>query len=98
MTGDRVFIIAEAGVNHNGSLDIARQLAEAARDAGADAVKFQSFRAETLVSREAAKAAYQLRETDAKESQFDMLKRLELDAAAHAELMAHCHRIGIGFL
>lgn len=98
MTGDRVFIIAEAGVNHNGSLAVARRLAEAAKEAGADAVKFQSFRAESLVSRGAAKATYQLRETDAAESQLDMLKRLELDAAAHAELMAHCRRIGIGFL
>jgi N,N'-diacetyllegionaminate synthase len=98
VSGDRIFVIAEAGVNHNGSVDLARQLVEAARDAGADAVKFQTFRAEDLVVRGAQKAPYQRVTTDARESQFDMLKRLELDAPAHAELMAHCRRTGIVFL
>jgi len=98
MRDDGVFIIAEAGVNHNGSLDLARRLVDAAKAAGADAVKFQTFRAEALVVRSAHKAEYQRRITDAKESQFDMLKRLELDAPAHADLMAHCREIGIIFL
>lgn len=95
---DNVFVIAEAGVNHNGSLDLARQLVVAAKEAGADAVKFQTFRAEALVVRSAGKAAYQYRTTDAAESQFDMLKRLELDARAHTDLMAHCRDVGIAFL
>ena len=98
MRDDGVFIIAEAGVNHNGSLDLARRLVDAAKAAGADAVKFQTFRAEALVVRSAHKAEYQRRITDAKESQFDMLKRLELDAPAHADLMEHCREIGIIFL
>jgi N-acetylneuraminate synthase len=98
MSSDEVFIIAEAGVNHNGSLDVARRLAEAAKETGADAVKFQTFRTEALVARGAQKAAYQRRETNPEESQFDMLKRLELDTASHAELMAHCRQMGIAFL
>jgi N,N'-diacetyllegionaminate synthase len=98
MSPDDVFVIAEAGVNHNGSLDLARQLVVAAKETGADAVKFQTFRAEALVVRGAGKAAYQNRTTDAAESQFDMLKRLELDANAHADLIAHCRNVGIAFL
>jgi N-acetylneuraminate synthase len=98
MSSAKVIVIAEAGVNHNGSLDTARRLVEAAKDAGADAVKFQTFKAEALVSRGAPKAAYQRRLTNADESQFDMLKRLELDAAAHADIMAHCRRVGIDFM
>ena len=98
MSPDDVFVIAEAGVNHNGSLDLARQLVVAAKDAGADAVKFQTFRAEALVVRGAGKAAYQYRTTDAAESQFDMLKRLELDARAHTDLITHSRNVGIAFL
>jgi N,N'-diacetyllegionaminate synthase len=93
-----VFIIAEAGVNHNGSVEQALRLADAARASGADAVKFQTFRAELLATRAAPKAAYQERAQTAPESQFEMLKRLELDAEAHRRILGHCRRIGIQFL
>jgi len=93
-----VFIIAEAGVNHNGSLEMAHQLVESAHAAGADAVKFQTFRADALVSGAAPKAEYQMRTTDASESQLAMLRRLELDADAHVALMTHCVQLGIEFL
>ncbi|APG27351.1 N-acetylneuraminate synthase [Syntrophotalea acetylenivorans] len=92
------FIIAEAGVNHNGDLYLARGLIEAAQAAGADAVKFQTFTAERLVSANAPKAAYQMRSTDVKESQFTMIKRLELSPAHHHELLEYCHKLGILFL
>ncbi|QWV95974.1 N-acetylneuraminate synthase [Geomonas nitrogeniifigens] len=94
----RTFIIAEAGVNHNGDIEMAKRLIEAACEAGADAVKFQTFKAEKLVSRFAAKAQYQVRNTDAAESQFDMIKKLELDEGAHQLLQAHCRACGIEFL
>ncbi|WP_305046891.1 N-acetylneuraminate synthase [Geoalkalibacter sp.] len=94
----RVFIIAEAGVNHNGSMDLARKLVDAAAEAGADAVKFQTFRTESLVRRNAPKAEYQKATTAAGESQFEMIRKLELDADAHRELMAHCRLRGILFL
>jgi N,N'-diacetyllegionaminate synthase len=93
-----VFIIAEAGVNHNGSLDLALRLVEAAKASGADAVKFQTFRADLLATRSAHKAPYQERTTLNTESQFEMLQRLELDAAAHERLIKHCRQIGIQFL
>jgi N,N'-diacetyllegionaminate synthase len=95
---ERVFIIAEAGVNHDGRLDQAKKLVEAAARAGADAVKFQTFKAETLASRSAPKADYQQQTTGPGESQFDMLRRLELSASAHRELIAHCRQAGIRFL
>jgi N,N'-diacetyllegionaminate synthase len=93
-----IFIIAEAGVNHNGSIKIAKKLIDAAAYSGADAVKFQTFQAENLVSKTAKKAEYQKKTTDAKESQFDMIKNLELDSSAHKELIAYCLEKGITFL
>jgi N-acetylneuraminate synthase len=95
---DRVFIIAEAGVNHNGSVGMARELVDAAADAGADAVKFQSFQAEELVSRSAPRAAYQERNVGGTESQYEMLKRLELSFDAQREVAAHAAARGIEFL
>jgi len=94
----KIFIIAEAGVNHNGSLDIARRMVRAAAAAGADAIKFQTFRAESMVSRLAAKAAYQKKNAPIRQSQFEMLKNLELDEAAHQELFDLCRKNKIAFL
>lgn len=91
-------IIAEAGVNHNGDLARALRLIEVAAEAGADAVKFQTFCADRLVTREAPKARYQLETTDTGESQYEMLRRLELSQADHAALIAHCAQHGILFL
>jgi len=94
----RVLIIAEAGVNHDGSLARARALIDAAAEAGADIVKFQTFRADRIATRRVAKATYQERTTDAAESQHAMLQRLELDEAAHLDLREHCRRRNIEFL
>jgi N-acetylneuraminate synthase len=91
-------VIAEAGVNHNGSLDLALRLVDAAKDTGADAVKFQSFRADALATRAAPKAAYQIETTGRAQSQWEMLKALELDDAAHRTLKAHAEKIGIEFM
>lgn len=90
-------VIAEAGVNHNGSLSLAKQLAMAAKEAGADVVKFQAFKSEALVSRQAEKADYQKKTTGGNESQLDMLKRLELSYEDFAELKHYCDSIGIEF-
>ncbi len=96
--GEPCFVIAEAGVNHNGDLDLARALLDAAADAGADAVKFQTFRADRVATATAPKAAYQRETTGASDSQRDMLARLELDANAHRALVAHCRDRDIAFL
>ena len=93
-----VFIIAEAGVNHNGSADLAKKLIDAASISGADAVKFQTFKAENLVANNTQKAEYQKQTTDASESQFDMIKKLELDVDTHKELIAYCQEKNIMFL
>jgi len=96
--GAPCFVIAEAGVNHNGDLGLAKKLVDAAAAAGADAVKFQTFTADRLAAPSAPKAAYQRATTGAAESQLDMLRRLELSHAAHRELLAHCERQGILFM
>jgi N,N'-diacetyllegionaminate synthase len=93
-----VFIIAEAGVNHNGSIDLAKKLIDVAINSGADAVKFQTFTAKNLLRKDAQKAEYQKQTTDDSESQFAMIKKLELDMGAHKELMAYCQEKGIIFL
>jgi len=93
-----VFIIAEAGVNHNGSIKIACKLIDIAVESGADAVKFQTFKAESLVSKNTKKADYQKLTTDSAESQFDMLKKLELDIASHQKLISYCKEKNIIFL
>jgi N,N'-diacetyllegionaminate synthase len=91
-------IIAEAGVNHNGSLESAKKLIDVAAAAGADFVKFQTFRAETLVTQVAEKAEYQKELTNTNESQFEMIKKLELDRKTHEELMEYCITKDIQFL
>ena len=93
-----VFIIAEAGVNHNGDLNLARELIDAASKAGADAVKFQTFKAEDLVSKGVPKAEYQKQTSGTNETQFAMLKRLEIDDQAHRQLQSYCEERGIIFL
>jgi N,N'-diacetyllegionaminate synthase len=95
----RVIIIAEAGVNHNGDLSIAKKLIEAAADAGADYVKFQTFKAENLVTKSAQKAAYQVKNiNDGDNSQFQMLKNLEMPYDWHFELRDYANSLGIKFL
>ena len=93
-----VFIIAEAGVNHNGSLELAKKLIDIGVDAGVDAIKFQTFTAETLASKSAPKAGYQLQTTKETESQYDMLKRLELNKADHVELISYCQSKHVKFM
>ncbi|HEY9070162.1 MAG TPA: N-acetylneuraminate synthase [Candidatus Ozemobacteraceae bacterium] len=91
-------IIAEAGVNHNGSPDLALELVEIAARAGADIVKFQTFRAERVISRFAPKAEYQTKTTDARESQLEMVRKLEIDEETHQRLITRCRELGIEFL
>jgi N,N'-diacetyllegionaminate synthase len=95
--GNPCFVIAEAGVNHNGDIALAKRLLDAAVEAGANAVKFQSFHAESIASSEAPKAAYQVATTGASETQREMLQRLELTHAAHEELSRHASERGIIF-
>lgn len=93
----KTIIIAEAGVNHNGDMDKAGQLIAAAASAGADFVKFQTFKAEKLATRSAKKADYQLAATGEAESQFEMLRKLELSVEQHEFLISECRQHGIGF-
>ena len=91
-------IIAEAGVNHNGSIDTAKKMIDAAAGAGADLVKFQTFKTELGITKNAGKAQYQLNTTDSSESQFNMIKGLELDINAHKTLIKYCKGKNIRFL
>ena len=93
-----VFIIAEAGVNHNGSIKLAYKLIDVASASGVNAIKFQTFKAENLVSKNAQKAEYQKQTTDPSESQFNMLKKLELDTNAHKRLIDYCKKKDIIFI
>ena len=95
---NRVFIIAEAGVNHNGDINLAKKLIDVAVEAKVDAVKFQTFKTELCVSKNAKKASYQEENTGKEESQFEMIKKLELDENTHKELIAYCKEKNITFL
>lgn len=95
---DKVFIIAEAGVNHNGSIELAKKLIDVASDAGADAVKFQTFKADKLLIKKTQKAEYQKKSTVSNESQYEMIKKLELDELDHKILIGHCKKNNIKFL
>jgi N,N'-diacetyllegionaminate synthase len=97
MSQDKVLVIAEAGVNHNGSLVTAKQLVDVASEAGADMVKFQTFSADRLVTILANKAEYQYKTTDASESQHTMIRKLELSREMHEDLIAYCKQCGIEF-
>ncbi len=96
--GQPCFVIAEVGVNHNGDIALAKKLIDAAAAAGADAVKFQAFRTEKLTTKAAPKALYQLAGTGSEESQFEMLKRLELSSESNRELMTYSRSRGVEFL
>ncbi|WP_455949227.1 N-acetylneuraminate synthase [Helicobacter pullorum] len=95
---DKVFIIAEAGVNHNGNIEIAKRLIEIASEAGADAVKFQTFKTENCITSYAPKANYQIQTTGQSENQYEMVKKLELDIKSHRILMDYCKQKNIMFL
>ena len=95
---NKTLIIAEAGVNHNGSIEVAKKLIDAAVEAGVDFVKFQTFKAEKLVSKSAKKAAYQVQSTGNDEGQYEMIKKLELDKDKHNILIDYCKQKGIKFL
>ena len=97
MDNERCLIIAEAGVNHNGKLDLALKLCDAAKDAGADVVKFQTWKTENLLTRNVEQAEYQIKNTGRQESQFDMLKKLELSYDDFRIIKRHCDEIGILF-
>lgn len=93
-----VYIIAEAGVNHNGEVGIAKRLIDEAKNAGCDAVKFQAWTAGNLVTKKARKAEYQIKNTNNEETQYEMLKGLELKNSDHEELKKHCEMVGIEYL
>ncbi|MFK8046287.1 MAG: N-acetylneuraminate synthase [Crocinitomicaceae bacterium] len=95
---EKTIVIAEAGVNHNGDINIAKRLIDVAAIAGVDYVKFQTFKAEKLVSKSAKKAKYQQENTKSRDSQFEMLKKLELSDEAHMELISYCEKAGVNFL
>lgn len=97
MNYDRCLIIAEAGVNHNGRLDVALRLCDAAKEAGADVIKFQTWKTEKIITRSVRQAEYQITNTGKKESQFDMLKRLELSYEDFRKIKRYCDEIGILF-
>jgi N,N'-diacetyllegionaminate synthase len=94
----KTFIIAEAGVNHNGSLDMAKKMVKVAKECGVDAIKFQTFKAESLISKYAPKAEYQKQTTSSEESQLEMVKKLELSFEHFKELKYYCDSIGITFI
>ncbi|MCH9023423.1 MAG: N-acetylneuraminate synthase family protein [Planctomycetes bacterium] len=94
----RVFIIAEVGVNHNGSIEIAFDLIDAATEAGADAVKFQTFKAEEVATLQTPKAPYQIESTDSSESHLEMIKKYEFSEEEHRLLFEHCKKKKIMFL
>jgi N,N'-diacetyllegionaminate synthase len=94
---DKCFIIAEAGVNHNGNIEIAKKMIDIACDAGVDAVKFQTFKADNLVTKNAPKADYQ-KETTGNSNQYEMLKKLELSLEEHLELKVYCENKGVMFI
>lgn len=96
--GNPVFIIAEAGVNHNGDISKAKELIDAAVEAGVDAVKFQTFNTDKLTTKKAPKADYQNETTDKNESQYDMLKKLELSKEEHIILKEYCEKKNINFM
>ena len=98
MISKKVLIIAEAGVNHDGNIEKAKKLIDAAVFAGADIIKFQTFSAEKLVTPEARKAKYQKEETDVHETQYDMLKNLEFNDEDHQIIKSHCEEQNIEFL
>ena len=93
-----ITIIAEAGVNHNGSMELAKKMVEKAKEAGADYIKFQTFQPEKLVSKYADKAEYQKKTTGSEESQLEMLKKLALTQEDFRELKEYCEQVGIGFI
>lgn len=95
--GESTLIIAEAGVNHNGDINLAKKLVDAAENAGADLVKFQTFNAEELATNTAPKAEYQKLATDETQSQIDMLRQLALSAEMHEQLIAYCLKKKVGF-
>lgn len=98
MSNNKIFIIAEAGVNHNGSFELAKRLVDKAVWAGADCIKFQTFNSKSLVSKNAKKAEYQKKTTDSNENQLEMLKKLELSKEKFIELRDFCNQKGIIFL